>query len=124
MSEIDRPKNGIDAFKLYWAGKGKLTVAYWGYGVVGTLVIYFLAMTISLLLIPFAYKEGSSILESSIFINYLLGAYIFLVVYQVLVWVLVWRNAKNVTKKFWGHIAKAGVVGGVIMFLIQIVEKI
>ena len=124
MEKIDKPRNGIDIFRNYWRGYGKLSVAFWGYGVVGTFILYFFAMLGSLLLLPTAYQEGRSLLESAQFSRYLTGVYILLLGYQFVVWILIWRNSKNASRKIFGYIAKASVVVGILGFLSEIHEKI
>ena len=119
MDELAQARNPIEIFRVYWAGKGRLSGAYWKYGVAGTLGLYVFAMLGSLMLIPAALKGHESALESPIFRAYLLVVYLLLLAYQVVVWVLIWRNAGNVQNPVWGHVAKVAVVGGAFLFLVR-----
>jgi hypothetical protein len=123
MDELAQARNPIDTFRLYWAGKGRLSGAYWKYGVAGTLGIYFFAMIGSLMLLPVALREHQSVLESPIFQAYLLAVYM-LLAYQVVVWALIWRNARNVKNPIWGHLAKVAVVGSTVLLLVHAVGAI
>jgi len=124
MEEMIEPKNGIETFKNYWNGHGKLSVAYWGYGVVGTLILYFICMLGSLIFIPLAYEEGKNLIETTIFQNYLALIYLILLLYQFLVWTLVWQNSQNCRNILWGYIAKFIVISGALSLAYQLLQKI
>jgi cellulose synthase/poly-beta-1,6-N-acetylglucosamine synthase-like glycosyltransferase len=120
MDELAQARNPVEIFRVYWAGKGRLSGAYWKYGVAGTLGLYVFAMLGSLMLFPAALKGHESVLESPIFRAYLLVVYLLLLAYQVVVWALIWRNARNVQNPVWGHVAKVAVVGGAFLFLVRV----
>jgi hypothetical protein len=119
MVELAEARNPVEIFRVYWAGRGRLSGAYWKYGVAGTVGIYVFALLGSLMLLPVALKGHESVLESPIFRVYLLAVYVLLLAYQVIVWVLIWRNARNVQNPFWGHVAKVAVVGGAFLLLVR-----
>ena len=119
MDELAQARNPVEIFRVYWAGKGRLSGAYWKYGVAGTLGIYVFAMLGSLMLMPAALKDHHSVLESPIFRGYLLVVYSLLLAYQIVVWVLIWRNAGNVQNPIWGNIAKLAVVAGAFLLLVR-----
>ncbi|MFA6902214.1 MAG: hypothetical protein WC236_03930 [Gallionellaceae bacterium] len=124
MEDNKKPENGLDVFRLLLAGKGRLSTAYWGFGVKGTIFIYIFALLGSLLLLPMALKDHRSVLESPIFATYFMVVYLILIAYQILVWVLIWRNAKNTDTIFWGYSAKFAVGFGVILFAFKTYQQI
>lgn len=113
-------RNPVETFRLYWAGRGRLAGAYWKYGFAGSLGIYVFAMLGSLMLFPIALKGHQSVMESPIFRGYLVAVYLLVLAYQGVVWVLIWRNAKNVGNPIWGHIAKVVVVGSAFLLLVRV----
>lgn len=117
MDELAQARNAIETFRLYWSGRGRLSGAYWKYGVAGTFGLYAFAMFGSLLLVPAALKGHQSVLESPIFRAYLLFVYLLLFAYQIVVWGLIWRNAANVSDPRWGHLAKLVVVASAFLLL-------
>ena len=119
MDELAQARNPVEIFRVYWAGKGRLSGAYWKYGVAGTLGLYVFAMLGSLMLIPAALKGHQSVLDSPIFRAYLWVVYLLLLVYQFVVWILIWRNAGNVRNPIWGHVAKLAVVAGAFLLLVR-----
>ena len=119
MSELEHARNPIEIFRCYWAGKGRLSGAYWKYGVAGTLGLYVLALFGSLLLLPSALQGNESVLQSGAFRAYLFAVFLLLFAYHVVVVILIWKNAKNVQNPIWGHIAKAAVVGGAFFHLVR-----
>ena len=114
----------IDDLRKHWAGKGRLSRAYWGYGGVGTLVLFFLAIIGAFMILPSALEESVSLLDSAVFRDYLMGANVVLSAYQVFVGILVWRNAGNVENPIWSHVARLVVVLGAIGLVYQIVSAI
>lgn len=120
MDDLARARNPLETFRIYWAGKGRLSGAYWKYGVAGTLGLYVFAMLGSLMLLPAALKNHDSVLDSPVFRAYLLTVYLLLLAYQAIVYVLIWRNARNVRNQIWGHVAKLAVVVGALLFLVRI----
>ena len=109
--------NPFKEFQLHLSGSGRLKSAYWRYGVVWTLILWFFLLLFSLMLLPAALRDHDSVLESPLFRGYLSGVYVFLAIYQVLVWVMVWRNARNVDQPLWGHLAKGVVAFQAAVFL-------
>ncbi len=124
MRKIDNPRNGIDIFKNYWRGHGKLLNAYFGYGFVGTFILYFFGMLGSLFLLPFTLEEGKSILESKVFSVYIVILMVVLLAWQIVVWILIWRNAKNASHSVWGYVAKFAVLSGIVGLVREIIENI
>ena len=120
MDDLARARNPLETFRIYWAGKGRLSGAYWKYGVAGTLGLHVFAMLGSLMLLPAALKNHDSVLDSPVFRAYLLTVYLLLLAYQAIVYVLIWRNARNVRNQIWGHVAKLAVVVGALLFLVRI----
>lgn len=124
MDDLARARNPLETFRIYWSGKGRLSGAYWKYGVAGTLGLYVFAMLGSLMLLPAALKNHDSVLDSPVFRAYLLTVYFLLLAYQAIVYVLIWRNARNVRNQIWGHVAKLAVVVGALLFLVRIFRTI
>jgi len=119
-----KPNNGFEAFRLYWQGKGKLSTAYWGFGVVGSFVISLLAMFGILFIVPSALRNGGSVWESTAFRVYLAVVYLILLGYQIVVWILIWRNAHNTSKPIWSQLAKMVVAFSAVLFLYQALKQI
>src|SRR5262245_47626244 len=119
MDELAQARNPVQIFRVYWAGKGRLSGAYWKYGVAGTLGLYVFGMLGSLMLFPVALRGHQTVLESPVFRAYLLALYLLLLAYQIVVWVLIWKNAQNVQNPVWGHAAKVVVVGSAFLFLLR-----
>jgi hypothetical protein len=110
MSDTASVPNDVDTFKRYWAGKGRLGTAFWGYGYVASFVLAFLAMLFSLFILPFALRDHSSVLESPLFRGYMLAVSLVLLGYQLIAAVLIWRNAPNSSSALLGNLAKAFVL--------------
>ena len=121
---VKQPENGLDIFKLYWAGKGKLSVAYWGYGFAGTFAIYVFAMIGALLLLPTPTEESDSLFDSRPFAIYVALVLVVLTIYQFVVWILIWRNASNTSHPIWALLAKVAVASGVILFLYRLIQLV
>jgi hypothetical protein len=119
-----QPSNGFQAFLIYWRGNGKLGTAYWGFGFAGTLILYFLAMLGLLFIAPFVHESDTSVFESTVFRVYLAIVFLVLLGYQIMVWVLVWRNAHNTSNPFWSQLAKAAVAVSAVAFLYQAIKQI
>lgn len=102
---------------MHLAGRGKLSSAYWGFGVGGTLLIFLASVLVALFLLPSALREHQGALESPGFVTFLAATYWILAVYHVLVAVMVWRNAYNVANRFWGHLARLVVVAGLALLI-------
>ena len=114
----------FDDVRKHWAGEGRLSRAYWGYGGVGTVILLFFAIIGSFMILPSALEEDPSLLGSAVFRDYLIGVYVVLNVYQVFVGILVWRNAGNVENPIWSHVARLVVVLGAMGLVYQIVYGI
>ena len=124
MESTQQPANGLEAFRLYWAGKGKLRVAYWGFGVVGSFILSFLSMLGLFFVAPFAKSEGGSIFESTAFNVYFTVVLLVLLSYQIVVSILIWRNAHNTSNPVWSQLAKAAVALSAVLFLYQLLKQI
>jgi hypothetical protein len=122
MDSPSEPQNGLDAFRLYWAGKGKLSTAYWGFGVVGSSVVFLLMALGGFFFVPTALREHDSVFASPLFNAYLLATNLLLLTYQIVVWILIWRNAPNSSNAAWGNLAKAVVALGVVYLVYNFVE--
>lgn len=124
MERTQRPAIGLEAFRLYWAGKGELSVAYWGFGVVGSFIILFLSMLGLFAVTPFAQESSGSVLESSAVRIYFSAVLLVLLAHQVLVGILVWRNAHNTGNPLWSQLAQGVVALGVVFFLYELLIQL
>jgi hypothetical protein len=102
----DKRRNVVESLMAHLAGQGRLSSAYWGFGVGGTLLISFSAVLIAFFLLPSALRKHHGALESPEFVTFLAVTYWILAAYHLLVAVLVWRNAYNVMNRLWGHFAR------------------
>ena len=78
--------------RRFWVGRGRLSVVFWRYGVLGNILIAGLL----------AYPGGMSRVNAEFFalLMVLLGGYNLWVV------VSIWRCAYNVDRKYWGDLAR------------------
>lgn len=104
---------------MYWAGKGRLSGAYWKYGVAGTLAIQAVSLIFGLLLLPTALRGHDSVLQSGFFRAYIFVTFLVLISYQIVVWILIWRNAENVENAIWGHLAKLAVIAAAFLHIVR-----
>jgi uncharacterized membrane protein len=121
---VRKNTDGFQTLRLYWAGKGKLSVAYWGFGVVGSLLLSIFCAFGVLFVVPFASKDGSDILESTAFQLYVVVILVILLAYQVVASIVIWRNSNNTTKPIWSQLAKASVALSAVLFLYEILNQI
>jgi hypothetical protein len=117
--------NLIDDIREHWAGKGTLSRAYWGYGVVGTLILYVLAILLALGLVPFALEDGdvAGLLGSPLIQAYLVGVSVVVGAYHLFAAVIIWRNSNNVRNRTWGDVARVIVVLGVLALVYQVATQ-
>ena len=121
---VESRGNLIDDIRRHWAGKGTLRRAYWGYGVVGSLILYVLALIPVFMVIPSVLETGDlSPLESPLFETYLAVVSLVLAAYQVFASVVIWRNSSNVQNRVWGEIAKIVVIIGLVVLVYQVATQ-
>lgn len=112
-----RPRNVVENFLVHLAGRGRLSTAYWGFGVGGTLLISVVAVLVAFFLLPSALREHQGALDSPKFMAFVAATYWILIAYYVLVTVLIWRNAYNVVNRIWGHLARLIVVIAIVFMI-------
>jgi hypothetical protein len=124
MTNENQAGGFIHDVRLHWSGKVELKTAYLRYGLVYTFILWFFALLGSLMLLPAALREHETVLDSPVFRGYLAGVYVFLCLYQLFVWIIVWRNAHNVPNIAWAYAAKIGVVFSAIWFVYRAVKAV
>ena len=105
-------KKSSGFIKSFWQGEWSLVQTFWGYGVVGNIVLG----------IPVIYWEDS-FKSLSDGVNMLFSIYnVFYFVFFVWVLVGIWRSATNYAKKkkLWGGLAKIYVFLNVLNLVVQI----
>lgn len=85
-------------------------MAYWGYGVGGSLAFAVLVVIISLALMGGGSSTSLETGSNSRLAAFLGAAWWVFLAYQVFVAILVWRNAFNVENPIWGWLARGFVV--------------
>jgi len=121
---LSEASNPIQIFRIYWAGKGRLSGAFWGYGFAGTLSICAFSIIFGLLLLPVALRGHQSVLESGVFRTYVLVISLALIAYHIVVWILIWRNAANVENQIWGLVAKLAVIASASLAVARIFSSL
>ena len=96
--------------KRHWNGQGALAWAYWGFGVVGGIMLLFLLGLSFLFILPFAYSPNRSILQSPTFMAYLFGVGLLYIGYIGATAVMVWRCGDNVRWPGWKYLSRASVL--------------
>ena len=113
MERIDNPKNAWEILKNYWHGHGSLSVAYWKFGVMGNFILLFIACISFFFLIPAVYEEKTSMMDHPAVGLFFYCVYLIFCAYQLFVWYLVWKNARNAKEPFWGWLAQAQIISGI-----------
>lgn len=93
-------------FMAHLAGRGRLSTAYWGFGIGGSVLFAVVLVLASLVLMTRSVSEEGATIENPALQSFLSGAIWFFLAYQVLVAVLIWRNAFNVSSPVWGWLAR------------------
>jgi hypothetical protein len=102
----------IRAFIAHFAGQGQLSTAYWGFGVGGSVLFAVVLILASLVLMTRSISEEGATIDNPALQSFLSGAVWIFLAYQVLVAVLIWRNAFNVGNRMWGWVARGLVLAG------------
>lgn len=118
----------MDFIKKTWRGETPLIVSYWIIGVLGNLVISFIALTLESL--------GTTVYgESLIFRLIALFYSVFMICYMVFSLVSIWRSAgkyiadaktDNIitsNSPFWGYVARVMVVLGIIQVIFGLIDE-
>jgi peptidoglycan/LPS O-acetylase OafA/YrhL len=109
---VRTPSSGLVACL---SGRGRLSVAYWGYGVGGSLAFAVLVVIISLALMGGGSSTSLETAGNSRLAVFLGASSWAFLAYQVFVAILVWRNAFNVENPIWGWLARGLVVSAAII---------
>jgi hypothetical protein len=92
------------------SGRGRLSTAYWGFGVGGGVVFAVVVAIIGLVLMTRSVSHEGATVENPALQYFLSSAWWLFLAYQLFVAILVWKNAFNVGNPIWGWLARGIVI--------------
>lgn len=102
----------LQAFIAHIAGRGRLSTAWWGFGIGGSVIYIVVLSLVGLFLMTRSVSEDGATVENQSLQLFLSRAGWTFLTYQILVAILVWRNAFNVGNPIWGWVARAMLIVG------------
>lgn len=92
------------------SGRGRLSTAYWGFGVGGSVLFAVVVAITGLVLMTRAVSHEGTTVENLALQYFLSFAWWAFLAYQLFVAILIWRNAFNVRNPMWGWLARGIVI--------------
>jgi len=97
----------------FWNGKGSLAAAFWGVGVLGQILLFVFFLTL-----VFVFKK-LGLTPIITVVVYILGA----LAWSVFSFIVIWKCAKNTSKKIWHDLAKFYVIAVPVIYIAAIVIR-